>query len=420
MKTWEVISSKPLLPLANSLSPWIPSRLRLEYLDGLRALAALYVSFYHALITSTWTGAYHRLPPDLPDTLNQATCFLRFGHFAVGVFIVLSGYCLMLPVARSPDGRLPGGEMKFLRRRTRRLLPPYYAALSFCLLLTVLPGMSHSTGTRFDEVLPAWNVGAICSHLLLIQNWSPAWFFKIDAPAWSVAVEWQIYWLFAVVLLPLSRCLGPVAAAMLALTFGSAVHILFAGHYDFVGVGFVGPFALGMLGASINFSDAAWARRLRRQVSWERFTCVLWTAVAWLALSRGADWMENHSWLSDPVVGCAVLCLLVSCTRASLVAASVTPPFFLRAIQSRWLVQFGAFSYSYYLVHDPILNSLHIVLRPLGLSYAASLCLMFTFGIMLCASGAYLFHLAFERPFMPGDPNTVRQAPRAAVLSPAL
>ena len=30
---------------------------------------------------------------------------LDYGHFAVGVFIVLSGYCLMLPVARSTDGR---------------------------------------------------------------------------------------------------------------------------------------------------------------------------------------------------------------------------------------------------------------------------------------------------------------------------
>ena len=396
-----------------------PPRLRLEYLDGVRAVAAIYVSFYHALMASTWTGIYHRLPPDLPLAVNQATRFLRFGHFAVGVFIVLSGYCLMLPVARARDGRLPGGEANFLWRRGRRILPPYYAALLFCLLLTMLPGMNRPAGTRFDEVLPAWSFEAICSHILLIQNWNHAWFFKIDAPAWSVAVEWQIYWLFAVVLLPLARWLGSAAAAVLALAFGAAVHLIFAGRYDFVGGAFVGLFALGMLGASIGFSDAAWTQFVRRRVPWGSCALFGWTLFAGVALSRGAEWMEDHSWLTDPLAGAATFCLLVVCTRASFVTAPAASPFLLRIFRDKRLVRFGAFSYSYYLVHDPILNLLHIVLQPLGLSYAAALCWMFTLGIALCVSTAYLFHLLFERPFMPGSPKSVRQAARTAVLSPA-
>lgn len=82
------------LPLADPAPSRMPLRLRLEYLDGVRALAALYASFYHALITTTWTGVYHRLPSDLPDAVNQTTRLLRFGHSGVGVFIMLSGYCL--------------------------------------------------------------------------------------------------------------------------------------------------------------------------------------------------------------------------------------------------------------------------------------------------------------------------------------
>jgi peptidoglycan/LPS O-acetylase OafA/YrhL len=42
---------------------------------------------------------------------------LRYGNFAVAIFIVLSGYVLMLPVARSHNGYLPGGLWDYIQRR---------------------------------------------------------------------------------------------------------------------------------------------------------------------------------------------------------------------------------------------------------------------------------------------------------------
>src|SRR5579883_2111781 len=178
------------------------ARLRLDYLDGLRGLAAIYVVVYHIYVdmsaqlqtvahSSVWV------------TLVQAV--LSHGRTSVAAFIVLSGYCLMLPVARSPDGQLTGGWVRYLRRRARRILPPYYAALVLSLLVAIvipthwLPLM----GEQWNHGQPALNPGAIVSHVLLLHNWSHTWEYRINPPMWSVALEWQIYFLFPLLLLPI-------------------------------------------------------------------------------------------------------------------------------------------------------------------------------------------------------------------------
>ena len=91
-----------------------PPRARLDYLDSLRALAALAVVVLHAFqqyglgltdwgVPEPWAAAgaggveagiviaYDRL--------------VRWAFFAVQVFIIISGFSLMITVARSPDGR---------------------------------------------------------------------------------------------------------------------------------------------------------------------------------------------------------------------------------------------------------------------------------------------------------------------------
>ena len=78
--------------------PGQTGRVRLAFLDGLRGLSAFYVMLFHL-------GA----PVGLPLGLSLVWEWTHFGRSAVGVFIVLSGYSLMLPVARSADGHLRGG-----------------------------------------------------------------------------------------------------------------------------------------------------------------------------------------------------------------------------------------------------------------------------------------------------------------------
>jgi peptidoglycan/LPS O-acetylase OafA/YrhL len=108
-----------------------PSRGRLAGLDGIRGLAALFVVLHHC-----WLSAF----PGYPANTGPAwTGWLLYGHFAVVVFIVLSGFSLAVSPARS-RWQL-GGLGRFAQRRAWRILPPYWAALVVSLLIawTVIP-----------------------------------------------------------------------------------------------------------------------------------------------------------------------------------------------------------------------------------------------------------------------------------------
>ena len=80
------------LPSTNSATFDRP-RIRLAYLDGLRGLAALYVVLFHVYQECSTMG-------EMSPMLLSLVRFLGEGEIAVSIFIVLSGYCLMLPVAQ--------------------------------------------------------------------------------------------------------------------------------------------------------------------------------------------------------------------------------------------------------------------------------------------------------------------------------
>src|ERR1044071_5646265 len=104
-------------------------RLRMPFLDGLRGLSALYVAVFHSFQVGGIVQADDRLGRGIIGKAIRALYYLFFcfGFYAVTIFIVLSGYSLMIPVARSMDGRIPGGAGAYMIRRARRIMPPYYA-----------------------------------------------------------------------------------------------------------------------------------------------------------------------------------------------------------------------------------------------------------------------------------------------------
>ena len=381
-----------------------PARLRLDYLDGLRGLAALYVVMHHAYFGVTAETA-------LPPLVAKLTYWLYLGRSAVDIFIVLSGYCLMLPVVRAGTGVLSGGALKFFGRRARRILPPYYASMAVILFtIAVIPALHDTRHSHafWATTLPVWTPGVIVSHLLLIHNFNPDWHSKIDYPMWSVATEWQIYFLFPLLLLPIWRRWGVAAAALAAFTLSFGALILFPHLFGGVSPHFLGLFALGMAAADLNFS------RRPRPVFWrENLPWGGLAALFLLALIIGSLW-HRLRWLGVPskdvLVGAATACLLVYCTRwltrRHETASEQSPetrrgaPWILRIFESRAAVLLGIFSYSLYLMHAPVLAVCQSALRPLHLSPVLGLALMLGGGVPLALIVSYGFHLAFERPFL--------------------
>lgn len=382
-----------------------PSRDRMDFLDGLRGLAALYVTFHHATIA---------VPPEMlgPRTLQFLPLFYM-GHSAVSVFIVLSGYCLMLPVVRSADGRLRGGFGAYLRRRGRRILPPYYAAFGLCLILAAtVPDLRGRGGTFWDLALPIFRLDVIASHLTLVHNLRMRWFFRVDPPLWSVATEWQIYFLFPA-LLWIWRRHGVAPAVVAGFTFGVGLPLipqLFTAKPDLAWTllcpWYVGLFALGMAAAVVGSSDDFRARWCKDRLPWSALT-VGFAALGFIRLRN----FPTEVFPNDAVVGLATACLIVDCVIRERRGMPEARHPLLRILNSRTAVALGAFSYSLYLLNYPLLSLAYLLARKWILAPEARLAFSMLVAAPITVAMAYAFHLVFERPFMTAAPVGEGRAP---------
>ena len=373
----------------------------LRYLDGLRGLAALYVVLFHCQMHLR----LHTGEPAFPAAISFLLQFLTYGHSAVCVFIVLSGYVLMLPIVRSPDNQLKGGISYFFKRRAKRILPTYYAALLLFsgLLLVVrhLPlGEGHSShalsGISFIE------------HVFLVHNLDYDHWFDIDGPMWSLATECQIYVLFALVLLPLYHRFGLWGAFFFSLVVSLSPHFLLPAprNMDQASPWFLTLFVLGMMAAAINFSTDPTSRVGRQRVPWGIVAAVIYGLFAlflfsWLP-SALQTFLEQNAWLPDMVCGAATAALLIHCTNVlQKTPKNQSPSPFVRLLQSRFLVGIGAFSYSLYLIHQPIVGLLVEAMQWKRLHLSTGSIWGFSFAALPLVVGlGYLFYLLFERPFI--------------------
>ncbi len=368
-------------------------RVRLEYLDGLRGLAALYVVLHHITLT-----AVEEHPQALTGPFAWLVYALRQGHLAVAVFIVLSGYVLMLPVAGDPAYRLSGGFISYIKRRARRILPPYYAVLGFSLLaIWTIKGLSVTRGGVWDSAVPVtgWSV---LSHLLLVHNLSSGTIFKINYPLWSVATEFQIYFLFPLVLLPLWRRFGATATVALVVAITTLPYAFLSDFRRLEGMcpWFVGLFAMGMAAANANFGrDGA-----REEGAAARYSLIAALAAGGFAIAMFAmPDIDSTFWLFDTLTGVVTAALIAACT-ASLQSFEDGVPYRIAGfLHSRFPVAIGRFSYSLYLVHAPIIALIALSLRYRTMTPQVALGTIGGIGLPLILIAAYLFYLLFERPF---------------------
>jgi peptidoglycan/LPS O-acetylase OafA/YrhL len=425
------------IPEVNT-SPSDPNapRPRLHYLDGVRAVACLVVMVGHFIYVGNMRiPEFHLqwLSQWLNDWINNWINNWLDPLYAVAVFIVLSGYCLAIPIAKSHDLALLGGVAGYLKRRARRILPPYYAALGLSLLLfAAVFGMRSPTGPTaglYFNTLPMFDAGSIVSHLLLIHNLNGRWAYTIDDPMWSVGTEWQIYFLLPLLLLPVWRKWGLAASVLTGLVIGLYAgrlpcHTLWnpmqvpEGHFGFylpAHPEYLGLFALGMAGAAINFSPRYAGLRDK---PWGIVGLVALADLIIAGLLDRAPRNHMPEFLSDilksnnghmpgllvgilpdeTVVGVAVTCMLIVCTRC-LMRQDGKLPRGLRFLGSKPLVALGIFSYSLYLIHYPLMQ-MFMTYAKIHFEAATRNCILLFCGMPLCIAIAYAFHRIFERPFM--------------------
>jgi peptidoglycan/LPS O-acetylase OafA/YrhL len=328
----------------------------LGYLDGLRGLAAVFVVIHHAFQQGVKV-------PEPSRVTRTAMWLFEHGHLAVNLFIVLSGFCLMIPVTKLGYS-LQGGAWRFFAKRARRILPPYYLAMGLSLVL-IATLVGDKTGTHWDASIPVTPYD-VAMHAALVQDVDRDTSAKINHAFWSISVEWRIYFLFPLLVWCWRRAGAGWTVALAAAASAAAWVTLsrletstpalnlepwgMCPHYLLL-------FALGMLAADVALAPAHASSRIGR-VPWGAALVV--ATLAYFALAVGGQRLNRSQlgvvvpWaVRDVAFGLWVSCLLawVASPRAGLAGGTLR-----RLLSWRPLAFVGTFAYSNNLIHGPLVQ----------------------------------------------------------------
>lgn len=340
------------------------------HLDGLRGLAALYVVLHHAFLLCAQT-----FPIRAKNNLTDA---LLYGHLAVDVFIVLSGFCLALPEKARPAG-------EFYLKRAKRILPAYFAVL--------IASVAH---TLF------WNGGpldtrALGLHGLLLQDIFPETIVAFNQPLWSVAVEWKIYFLFPALVWLLTKPRGTalVLATTAILGYGLTRVFMLSGK-SLAELGHTCPWYIFLFGMGV----CAGKLTSRWDGERNRLGVVILALAAWglllsllytFPMERAEADLARAFPVIDPVMGIL--------TAVCLALWHHEPP---KLLTLRPVVFCGTIAYSVYLIHFLVLETLaKKVIKPLlpAASQELQTLALVGLGLPLVLGAAWVSWRLFEKPF---------------------
>ena len=314
---------------------------------------------------------------DLPEPFVKLT---QVGAHGVDIFIVLSGFVLMLAFTR------PGRAVDvrgFYGRRMWRILPAYWVALAFATLFAATPLWRLTVG---GQATP-WDV---LVHALGLQTIFTPTLSSINGSLWSVSLELCLYLLFPLLVVLLHR-FGGITLMLAA--------IALCGVLGATGAAIGGPFG------SFPSDPFSLPMRLVQFVA----GMVLATIVARLDVSRIRESRRGRLLAWAGALAAGVIATLASTLEApfvvthSLWALSGASLVWLFAVlpASRPLTLLdaaGQRAYSFYLLHQPIvllLIPLVVVLPAPGLVVLA---VVGTLGLIITGLAAELLFRFVERP----------------------
>ena len=331
-----------------------PNRAWLPGVDQMRALLALLVLFYHGYLLFSARLIEHAdfVLADWPRTRNPLLAVLAEGHTAVAGFMVLSGFIFVQGTA--------GHEVRygaFLRNRLLRIYPMY--------LLVVVFSLSAGQGT--------FSLARLALLVLPLDNYA-APVGPLSAVAWTVAVEFQFYLIFPLLLRLFAVLAGADAQWMSYWTI--------AGRID--------QFLLGML-AGLHFARRGPAG------GWLRVAiagAVLWALLYVFHLAGG--W-PLHVWWKALWPDAEALAWVGVILSWQGIAGRLPAPV------ARALEGIGRISFSIYLLHYAVIWTLGEhgwLLHPFASAGADALLTTALLALPLVLGLSALTYATVERPFM--------------------
>lgn len=332
------------------------SKKHIELFDYVRAVAIISVLLFHSLAS---TFGYEDLPwQGWVRSFSVPASFLcllpfSFGQVGVAIFFVVSGFCIHLSYQQQgKDWR------SFWIRRFWRIYPAYIAATVMAMLF-----LTTNSRTDFDKS-PIWN--QLVAHMFLVHNFNQRTFMGINASFWTLAVEAQLYLLYPLLLMIVGR-----------LGWRQTLVLLACGEFIIRGAdGVVQTFGAG--------------NTVYGQMSWLLSASPLGYWFSWTLGARLADsFLKNEplpfariplvpmlfltvlSYFFRPLlpflfVLAAIVTAIAVSRRLSWDRAGRTEPAMRpdrsRPVAALWRIlrTIGLWSYSIYLLHQPLLNAISL------------------------------------------------------------
>lgn len=329
--------------------------MRVPNLDPLRGLAAAAVVAHHLKVYTGWSLGW----------LSEYG-----GLLGVQLFFLISGYLITHSARQHSAG-------VYLWRRAWRIFPAFWVALlsvtffassvhlwplpddwpHFLLNFFTLGHLSPTALTRYDALTVSWT---------LTIEW--CWYLLVLPLAWA-ARRWPHphYWL-AVLLGALAVSSGWIAAAQ-----AHGLDAWFRPETDFIRFAFIQNAAPAQL---MFFAMGAAIYRYESVV--RRFPAPLLIVLTIIALGPWIPWHRLVPLNPTPVTGIGLAALLILALRS-------------RPVPWRWVHRLGEIAYPLYLLHVPVMVTLH---QRLGWQGAPGL-LGILAGILLAA---WILHRLVESP----------------------
>lgn len=183
---------------------------RVTQIESIRVLAMFGIFLYHLWTVLPDGGARNPVGPILGDILSQ-------GYLGVVIFNAITGFVLTLPHAQ-PGGKPALAYPDFFRRRFGRIVPQYYLSLALWSLVALVAGAMPLTALA----------ACVAEKLFFVQTFDPARFFCLEPALWWMGLLAQFYLTFPL-LLRLFQKLGAARATGACLAFGWGLWIVLAG-----------------------------------------------------------------------------------------------------------------------------------------------------------------------------------------------
>jgi peptidoglycan/LPS O-acetylase OafA/YrhL len=324
------------LTSAQSIDP-APNRQRFECLDAVRGIAALVVFFQHVL------GMIPVPTDSLANMLFRIGSRIFSGAAAVDLFFVLSGFVLTLPYVSLRSRQMDCAD--FLVRRVTRLYPAFWIAVVVALIARMVCSEALHASALTDLTaaywVPALSFGEIVRTLTMLLPTEPT---ALNTVYWSLIVEMQVSLLLPF-FIPVVAATSGMRGGLLLLTATGLISVTMA---EQGGLQFLPLFILGSVLAKSHREILVVLRSLSRTA----FLSLLLLSFVLLEIRNFVPWRFpdlRPEYLSG--LGASLLIVLVL-ARFSEARCLVNPV-------TRVL---GTSSYSFYLLHSPVLL---VVLYPI-------------------------------------------------------